>query len=198
MFSSQREVTARAIESAHAQLLALLADRDQWYDGSVHSVDRRLAAVSRALVGLRQLATSDSAMLAEATKLEDEYRQLSALRREKLDGETPRTLPKISSFGPLGVRGRRLIATEVPQFLADNADAVDDVNEMDARAQDHAEIVTMQMPVTEARSVVAYFRTAVNWQLRDRQSAVRTAARRQHTASLAFDTTSVPDSAMFD
>lgn len=196
MFSPKREVTAREIESAHAQLLALLAERDQWYDGSVHSVDRRLASVARTLTSVRHIAATDSAMLAEAVKLEDEYRRLSALRREALDGGQ-RTLPKSSSNGPLSARGRRLIATEVPQFLADNADAVDDVNEMDARAQDHAEIVTMQMPVTEARSVVAHFRIAVNWQLRNQQSR-RVALRRTANTALAFDAAAVPDAAMFD
>lgn len=195
MFFSEREATARQVGSTHAQLLALLAERDQWYDGSVDSIDQRLAAISRALAHVRHVATSDPAMLAEATKLEDEYRRLSALRRERLtyDG-TSRVLPKVSTAAPLSARGRRLIAVEIRQFLAANADAVSDPEEMDVRAQDHAEIVTMQMPVTEARSVVDHFRLAVNWHLRNQPSSPL----EPRTATRKFVANTVPDAALFD
>jgi len=191
VFTSRQEVTAREVGSAHAQLVALLAARDQWYDGTIASVDNRMSALARALPLVRRVSMQDHEMLAEAEKLRVEHSTLMAFKREMLNPSPPtRNFPRKSSVGNLTPWGRRFIATEMRQFLADNVDAVGDPDELDTRAQDHAEIATMQLPVTEARSVVAHFRMAVNWNVRNTSRPVPRQA--------AVVNTDFPDDALFD
>lgn len=192
MFTSKQAITAREVGSAHAQLAALLKARDHWYDGTVASVDGRLSAITRALPTVERVALNDNALMAEVEKLRSEARKLRAFRQDLLHTPaTPRNLPKVSAAGPLSQRGRRFIATEINQFLADNADVLDNPEELDARAQDHAEIATVQLPVTEARSVVAHFRLAVNWNTQNHRK--RHVAAAPPKADLDF-----PDDALFD
>lgn len=174
MFTSKQAMTAREVGSAHAQLTALLETRDSWYDGTVASVDRRLAALENARPIVRRVASVDPAMLAQAEKIDRERADLLDLKNHLLSAgalQQRRTLPRISSVGPLSHESRRFIAMELPHFLADNVDAHDDLDEMDERAENHAQMKTLQLPVTPTagKAMVAHFRLAVNWHLRNRK-----------------------------
>lgn len=197
MFTQHAAMSAREINSAHAKLTALLAARDHWYDGTVASIDSRIRAIDNALPFVSRVSGRDADMLAQTEALRDERRQLGALRREVLTSvNVSRQIPRTANLGKLDDLGRRFVATEVREFMADNADAVEDLDELDERAENHAEIKTMQLPVThtEAANIVAHFRVAVNWNARNTPRPERRARR---TASAA-DLRAVPDSALFD
>ena len=198
MFDSKRAMTAREVGSAHGKLLALMEQRDSWYDGTVASVDNRTSAVRNTIASVDRVAATDHEMLAEASRLRNEERSLSALRTQLLNPGTPdRAMPKTSSVAPLTARGRKFIAGELRGFMADNADAATDVNEMDVRAEDHAELQTMQLPMSEAASVVAHFRLAVNWTVRDNNRRNSQDKKDRPTARTASADT-FPDDMLFD
>jgi hypothetical protein len=164
VFTSKQTMLAREVSSAHAQLDRLLASRDSWYDGTIASIDRRLAAVTNALPLVARAADHDEEMFIECERLRHERLALQELRVAALQDSTMRRkLPRKADVGDLTVEARRFIATELRHFLADNADVIDNPDELDERAQNYAELATVQMPVTSARSVIGHFRMAVNW-----------------------------------
>lgn len=191
MFTSKQEMTAREIGAAHSALSHLLAARDDWFDGTIASVDRRLHALRTALPSVKRVAMQDARMLEQTRIVSNEIEQLQVFKRDLLSRGPVRTLPKVSSVGRLSPRGRAFISRHLREFIADNLDALDDSEELDQRAENFAEIKTMQLPVTEARSVVAHFRLAVDWNARN---AHRPRPLVERTSSVS----DVPDSALFD
>lgn len=196
MFTSKQEMTARETGAAHSALTRLLAARDEWYDGTVASVDGRLAALHNALPVVNRVAATDTAMLVQSQKIQAEIASLSDFKRTMLAPSTPRrTLPRVSSVGPLSARGREFISRNLRTFLAENSDALHDKDELDTRAENFAELKTLQLPVTESSRIVAHFRLAVDWNARNAQKAAPTSvAASTRTGSVAH----VPDDALFD
>lgn len=183
-------MTAREVRSAHSQLDTLLAARDSWFDGTIESVDRRLNHVSQAIPVVARAAQHNEEMMVECERLREERRALLTFRAEQLQGTVERrALPRKSHVGPMSREARRFIATELRHFLADNEDAIDDPDELDERAQNYAELATVQMPLTTARNVVDHFRLAANWSSKPKQAP---APVRQ--ASVAH----LPDEMLFD
>lgn len=194
MFTSKQAMTAREVESAHAKLAELLRQRDHWYDGTVASVDARLAAIRNALPAVERVASIDNRMLDQAERLRAEHRSLVAFRREALSGTDVPSRPQIPHAGPLTREARRFIATEMRHFLADNADALGDEAEMDERAKNHADIATLQLPVPEANSIASHFRRAVNWEVRNRTAEARKRPQPQARTASVDD---LPDEMLF-
>ena len=196
MFTAKQNTSSREIGAAHSALTQLLATRDDWFDGTPASVDRRIAAVTNALPLVQRVANTDLAMLEQSERLRIQLSALHDMKRDLLTSERlpHRTLPKVSAIGKLTQRGREFIASELEPFLAENVDVLDDRDELDTRAENHAEIKTLQMPVTEAKAVVAHFRLAVDWSARN---AHRQAARTQPAQRVA-SLDDVPDEALFD
>lgn len=202
MFTQKRVATAREVTAAHDVLFRLLAERDSWYDGTVTSIDNRLAALHRALPLVERVASTDVAMLGEAHSLNAEIGRLSTFRDDQINTVVAhRELPHVSSVGTLSPSGRQWVAGELRRFMAENADAVGDLDELDTRAENHAELSNIQMPVTEARTRVAHFRLAVNWQARNeqrRQAYARRGQRQRTAGAAARHLAAVPDEALFD
>lgn len=203
MFTSAHRTAARERNSAHSALTTLLETRDTWFDGTVRSVDRRLAQVNRALPDVVRTAATDNDMMLQAEHLREEIAGLHELRRELSSANLApvRRLPKVSSIGPLSTAGREFISREIKVFLADNEDAIGDPEELDVRAEDHAdrEIENYQLNPVEARAIVSHFRLAVDWSARNlrranNNGATVKAAAVNREAGLA----NIPDDALFD
>lgn len=175
MFTSKQAMTAREVGSAHAKLTELLRHRDDWYDGTVASVDARLAAIDNALPFLARVASTDDDMLLQSESLKAERRNLIGLRKDLLEGGFTgvRSIPRMSQAGPPSRTARHFVATRLRRFLAENADALGDPDEMDERAENYAEINTLQLPVVDSNSVVSHFRIAVNWEVRNHLAEYR-------------------------
>lgn len=187
VFTSKHAGKTREVNSAHAQLLAHM-EGDRWYDGTVASIDARLTSVTRTLAAVDKVAAEGGDLLKEAEDLRAERVRLSEMRYELLNPLANKSLPSKRASGPLSDWGKRFIATEVRQFLLANGDAIDNAEELDVRANDHAEIKTMQLPVLEAQNVVAHFRQAVARQVKPKREAAR-----QPEVDLSF-----PADALFD
>lgn len=197
MFTSKQAMTAREVGSAHAKLTELLRHRDDWYDGTVASVDARLSAVDNALPLVKRAAASDDDMLLQAESLKAERRNLIALRNDLLEGGFvgARSIPRISQAGPPSRTARHFVATRLRHFLAENSDALGDPDEMDERAENFAEINTLQLPVVDSNSVVSHFRIAVNWAVRNHIAETRKRQVRESHRTAAVD--EYPDEMLF-
>lgn len=202
MFHTADRSAENERRAAHSALVRLLESRDDWYDGTPVSIDRRIANVRSALADTRRLAERDMDMMVQAESLASELNNLYALRNECLSARLAprRTLPRLSSIGQPSSLCREFIAHEIGRFLADNSDALDDPDELDTRAEDHAErkIENYQLPVTEAQKVVAHFRLAVDWSARNaRRRPTRNKAAHSQPTRLA-SVADLPDDVLFD
>lgn len=188
VFTPKHAGKTREVGSAHAKLLAHLAG-DRWYDGTVASVDARLASCRQTLAAVNKVVAEAGAdLLKEAEELRVEHDRLSSFRHDLLNPLAGKELPPRKANGPLSDWGKRFVATELRPFLQANEDAIDDGEELDIRANDHAEIKTMQLPVLEARNVVAHFRKAVAQEVQPKRVAAR-----EHIANVG----NIPDDALF-
>lgn len=196
MFTSKQAMTAREVGSAHNRLAELLRRRDDWYDGTVASVDARLTAIRNAIPVVERAASADPRMLDQAEILRAEHRSISALKRDLLSGMDRPTMPVVPA-GPPSREARRFIATELRQFIADNADALHDEAEMDERAREHADLATLSIPVPEAVSVTSHFRIAVNWEVRNRAAERRRQATTNSRPRREASVDDFPDDMLF-
>lgn len=196
MFTTKQAMTTREVSAAHAALTHLLATRDDWFDGTPASVDRRIATLNNALPAVKRVATVDASMMEQAERLAIEISALHDMKHDLLTSERlpRRTLPRVSRVGKLSRQGREFIMAELGPFLAENVDVLDDRDELDTRAENHAEIKTIQMPVTEAKSITAHFRLAVDWNARNAHRTASRTPREQKVASVS----EIPDDALFD
>ncbi|QGJ94868.1 hypothetical protein SEA_REDWATTLEHOG_5 [Gordonia phage RedWattleHog] len=200
MFTNATRIADRERSAAHSALVHLIATGDDWFDGTPSSVDRRISTLRSAFAQVRRVASVDPEMMQQAERLDAEINDLHSLRSELLSASHAprRRLPRLSSLGTLSQRGREFVASELRTFLAENADALDDPDELDVRAEDHAEreIANFQMPLSEAKNVVAHFRLAVDWAARNAHRSATKDHRPQRVreASVA----EMPDDALFD
>ena len=168
-------------------------DSDSWFDGSVGSVDRRLARCARLLHDAESAAGEDPAKhLAVIAELSADRTALKNLRTDLLNGanqwETryaPRTAARKQD---LTNAERRWVTLESARFYAEQADARHDVTEMAERARRHAEVATSTLG-RRASLVTAAFEQAVAGHARLTPKP-RTAARKP-----VF--TAFPDSQLF-
>lgn len=181
MFQSQPLVPPREADAVRHRLAALNRTADSWFDGSLGSLDARLAAVGTLLTRLRRIAARDpeSELVATALALEEDQRRLSAMRTELLGNRfadqatPPRTAGAERAATP---RVRRFVAVALNQFLADNDDARHDATELDIRAHHYVAQRTGTLPPVEAAACDELFRLAVAERVEPAPAPVREAA----------------------
>ena len=163
MFLSSRTFTAERHRKLRALNGELYRTRGQWFDGSPSSIDSRLAKVRHALNEANALVADGEVHAVQmASDLAEQERNLLAGRRDLLESpfttrkaNRDRMTTRTSSFS------RRYVAENLELFLADNADVLDDPEELDTRAKNQAEIETFSLPMPEVTTTVSHFRRAV-------------------------------------
>lgn len=171
MFLSSRTFTAERHRKLRALNGELYRTQGQWFDGSVDAVDARLAKVRHALNEANALvADGEVHATVMASELAEQERNLIRAKRTILDSpfttkraNRERMTSRTSSFS------RRYVAENLELFLADNADVIDDPQELDLRAKDQAEIETFALPMPEVTTVTSHFRQAVAQAARQRR-----------------------------
>lgn len=164
MFQSKPLVPPREVDAARHRLAALNRHASGWFDGTVGSVDARIAAVADLLGRYRRLAAADpdGEHVATALALEDDARRLHAMREELFANHAEaEQVPRAAAVAPVTARVRRFVATAVNAFLADNTDAAHDGVELDVRAHHFVHARTGTLPPEEAATADALFRREV-------------------------------------
>lgn len=163
MFLSSRTFTAERHRTLRALNGELYRTRGTWFDGTPGSIDARLSQVRHALNEANALvADGEIHAVQMASDLAEEERNLLAGRASLL--ESPFTTRKANPqrmTTRTSAYSRRYVAENLELFLADNADALDDPEELDIRAQEQAEIETFNLPMPEVTTTVSHFRRAV-------------------------------------
>jgi len=122
-------------------------DSDNWFDGSVESVDRRMSRCSKLLHNAQSAAQDDPvAHLTVIAELSADHTALKNLREDLLTGASGREAGYTPSGRRLAKRiahslspqERRWVALESTRFHAAQDDARANVTEMAARARHHA------------------------------------------------------------
>ena len=163
MFLSSRTFTAERHRKLRALNGELYRTRGQWFDGSPGSIDARLSKVRQALNEANALvADGEVHAITAASELAEQEAGLVQAKRTILDSpfkqgsvNRERMTTRTSAYS------RRYVAENLELFLADNADALEDPQELDVRAQDQAEIETFNLPMPEVTTTVSHFRKAV-------------------------------------
>lgn len=168
-------------------------EAEVWFDGSVESVDRRLAMCDRLLATSRRALADDgftARRLAAVDHLDRERGALEALRRQLLTAgadiedlvERGRELR--ASLQP---EDRRWVDLEAPRFFRANHGATRE--ELLVRAANHAELHTSTYGETRSRAVTAAFAREVDRRFRD--------APRPRTAAATYSAPDCADEMMF-
>lgn len=133
---------------------------DSWFDGSIESVDQRLARVNKLLHTAHTHAAENPAdYLAVIAELTTDRTALKELREDLVSGAATRDTgyqaPRVAA---LSSEERRWVTLEAARFIAEQDDR-HNVAEMAERARRHAEIATSTME--RPREVTAAFEAAV-------------------------------------
>ena len=172
MFLSSRTFTAER----HRKLRALNGDlyrtRGQWFDGSPQSIDARLSKVRHALNEANALvADGEVHAITMASDLADEEQSLVQGKMTLLESPfTTRRANRGRMTTRTSAHSRRYVAENLELFLADNAEVLDDPDELDERARDKAEIETFTLPMPEVTTTTSHFRRAVAEATRKRRA----------------------------
>lgn len=137
-----------------ARLAELSSTNESWFDGSVESVDRRIAQVSQARHAARGHLDPELPLSLEAS-----LGELKEMRTALLEGdldETPAITASIDHYRQLPQRIRDELTVQSKRFVASNADAVDNQRELMARAGFEGKRVAETLVQTaDARQLVA-------------------------------------------
>lgn len=193
MFTSKKNMKAREVESIHDALLRTLASQDTWFDGTQKSIDARRRDLTRATSLVRSAMASGESLGKEALFLDRELAKTSAMETRILaDAAFPRKdIDRHRDVSGLSVAGRRFVAMHADSFLADNFHE-DDLEEVAQRAEDYADVGTIQLPATEAKKATDAFVAEVLRRKREQLSSKKVA-----TALKSVDIDSVPDDILF-
>ena len=163
MFLSNRTFIAERHRKLRALNGELYRTRGQWFDGTVGSIDARLSKVRTALNEANGLvADGEYSVTPLASQLAEDEANLVRGRRELLESPfTTRKANRERMTARTSAYSRRYVAENLELFLADNADALHDPDELDTRAKDKAEIETFSLPMPEVTTTVSHFRRAV-------------------------------------
>ena len=159
MFRSAEKLDQQRITATlSAKMDAWRGASDGWFDGSVDSVDRRLAKCSR-LLNIAKSAVGrnpEPVHLATVTELSADYRSLQGMRDDLLTGASDReagyTPPGRRLANHANIRGadRRWVILEAARFFADNDDVRHSPPELAERARRHAEAQSRSRAMTAA------------------------------------------------
>lgn len=163
MFLSNRTFIAERHRKLRALNGELYRTRGQWFDGTVGSIDARLSKVHTALNEANGLVADGEYSAAPlAAQLSEDEANLVRGRKELLESPfTTRRANRERMTARTSSYSRRYVAENLELFLADNADALHDPDELDIRAKEQAEIETFSLPMPEVTTTQAHFRRAV-------------------------------------
>ena len=163
MFLSSRTFTAERHRKLRALNGELYRTRGQWFDGSPHAIDARLTKVRHALNEANALvADGEIHATAMASDLADQEASLVNAKRTLLDSPfSTRRADRGRMTTRTSAYSRRYVAENLDLFLADNAEVIDDPDELDERAKNKAEIETFTLPMPEVTTTTSHFRRAV-------------------------------------
>jgi hypothetical protein len=170
-------------------------EAETWFDGSVESVDRRLAACDRLLTASRATLSRDGIRadtrkhLAAIEDLEAQRVVLTGLRRDLLTEASDRefTAAHATASPTLDAADRRYVDLEAPKFFRANSDVP--VDELATRARHHAELQTSTFTKQRSRAVTAAFVEKV--------TQLRRVAPRPRVASVPARSQDFPPELMF-
>lgn len=174
MFKDARELDRSRTAARFDQDMRRYADKaEQWFNGTVGSVDARLAHCKRLLHSVRfsvsRLPQTDSApFLRAANALQEDVRTLEGLREDLLTGASGRVdvtaIPgqrtashQSPEGGSLNGADRRWVQLESSRFVAANTDVLDDSRELSIRAQHYAELKTSTFTPQRSGAVTRAF-----------------------------------------
>lgn len=193
MFAQKKNMKAREVESLHDALLRTLASQDTWFDGTQASIDTRKRDLTRAALLVRRAMSSGESLGKEALFIDRELTLASSMESRILaDAAYPaKDISRHRDVSDVSREGRKFIAMHTDSFLADNFDETD-LEEVATRAEDYAEIGTIQQPSTEAAVTIEAFVSEV---LRRKREQLASRPKAQKKASVNVDT--VPDDILF-
>ena len=158
MFTAKKNMRAREVQSTHEALLQTLASQDTWFDGGMASIEKRRNDLQRAANLVRRASEAGENIHREALYLDREFRKLEAMESRIVTESAFPTIARNRSVDEkaLCVAGRKFISTHLDSFLADNINE-SDPEEIAQRAENYAEIGTIQLPTMEAKKTVEAF-----------------------------------------
>lgn len=141
---------------------------DRWFDGSVNSVDRRLARCTSLLHVAEAQVGKGSAVgkyLQAAQELSADREALASLRQDLLTAGSDREVgvsppgrtASARSATKLPSKAHRWVELESARFIRANADAAHAAEELSIRARNHAERHTGQLGAKASRAITAAF-----------------------------------------
>lgn len=153
-------------------------EAEVWFDGSIESVDRRLAMCDRLLASARQAMGEDGFTAGRLAAVDDLGRQreaLDGLRCQLLTAGADIEAPtEVLPEGKLSHRDLRWVALEAPKFFRANHSAVAD--ELRTRAKNYAELHTSRISEQRSRTVTSAFVHKVSQLHSEASRAPRTAS----------------------
>lgn len=160
MFSPNSTLAAQQSETLTAKVGALNDSAESWFDGTEASITARRRKLEGALHFARQLDTDDAICI--AAELEAEVVQMANFADiASIGASLEEPLARTATVEPLTARGREFVAVQSGVFLADNADALSNAEELDIRASRFVSQAVSGLPVSEGESIVAHFRDRV-------------------------------------
>ena len=164
MFLSSRTFTAERHRKLRALNGELYRTQGTWFDGSAGSIDARLSKVRQALNEANALvADGEVHAITFAAELAEQEASLVQGKRALLESPfTTRQANPERMTTRTSAHSRRYVAENLELFLADNAEVLDDSEELDIRANDQAQIDTFALPMPEVTTTVSHFRRAVS------------------------------------
>ena len=181
MFRSAKSLDRAQTHSTFRQGMAEYEKTaESWFDGSVDSIDRRLAKVDKLLHHTRtvisRLSFADSVpQLRAAQTLSADRASLVELKRNLLTGAAD-----YSTYGKIPLQGRtasktaspvlppslppadrRWVTLEAARFVSANTDCLSDPEELAIRAQHHAALKTSTFSPRHSAAVMQAFVSAV-------------------------------------
>lgn len=163
MFLSSRTFTAERHRKLRALNGELYRTQGHWFDGSPESIDARLSKVRHALNEANALvADGELHAVKMATELAEQEQNLLQGRQTLMESPfTTRKANRERMTTRTSSYSRRYVAENLELFLADNAEVLDDPEELDTRAKNQVEIETFSLPMPEVTTTMSHFRRAV-------------------------------------
>jgi hypothetical protein len=168
MFRTASPGRERTAKTFTASLQEWHDTSDNWFDGSVNSVDRRLASCSKLLHIAEAQVAKDPAVgqyLTAAQELSADREALASLRQDLLTAGSDREVgvsppgrtASTKAVADLPPQARRWVELESAKFIRANADAAHALDELSVRARSHAELHTGQLGTKASRAITAAF-----------------------------------------
>lgn len=195
MFRDARVLTAERTKNAFSQEATRYSNtRENWFDGSVESIDERLAFIKK-LTHRVESALRDQALdhdyLRARRMLARDKKSIEALREDRLDGGLSRqasvdqlaaavtgtSIDTLHKQGSLTGADHRWLILEAAKFLATNRDVRHDLAELTTRARRYASDAMSTRTASKCDLMTGLFVTKVQQGYRPkRKSRVAAAA----------------------